>query len=204
MRKLLVLLGLASLVVAGASFAQTDPDPDMIGIYVDPGATENHAEPGAAGPYDVYLCMTNPSAASGVSGWECSIIVTDGVFILEWGYAGSAINALSPPDFAVGLAEPLPWEPSIVLMTLTAGLFAPDPVEFTLTPQPIPSIPGDPYALPAYAAGDDPGDLRSLGYSTGWNPETGVPNVSCVLNGEPPFPIGTDEDTWGGVKNLYR
>ena len=203
MRKLLVLLGLASLVVAGTAFAQTDPDPDMVGVYIEPGAITNHAEVGAIGPYDVYLCMTNATAASGVSGWECSIMVTEGVFVLNWGYAGTAVNALAPPDFAVGLAEPLPWEPSIVLMTMTIGLFAPTPVELTVMAQPIPSIPGDP-AFPAYAAGDDPGDLRSLGYSTGLNADTGEPNVSCVINGVPPFPIGTDEDTWGGVKNLYR
>lgn len=204
MRKLLVLLGLASLVVAGTAFAQTDQDPDMIGIYVDAGAVENHAEPGAAGPYPVYLCMTNASAASGVSGWECSVEVTAGVFVLAWTYNGTAVNALSPPDFAVGLADPLPWEPVIVLMTATVGLFTPNIVELTVKPQPIPSIPDTPFPLPAYAAGDDPGDLRSLGYSTGWDPATGEPNVSCVLNGVPPFPIGNDEETWGGVKNLYR
>jgi hypothetical protein len=203
MRKLAILLGLGSLLVAGVATAQIDPDADMIGVYFDPGATIWCIDPGPAGPTDAYLCLTNPTALSGVSGWECSIVITEGIFVLNWGYSGDAINALSPPDFAVGLASPLPWESSLVLMTFTIGLFAADPVEITITAQPIPSIPDTPYPLPAYAAGDDPGDLRPLGFSTGWNPETGEPNVAAVINGEC-TPTAADESTWGNVKNMYR
>ncbi len=204
MRKLLVLLGLASLIVAGTAHAVVDPDPDMIGVYFDLDANINHVEPGVVGPYPAYLILTNATAAAGVSGWECSIIVTAGVFVLEWGYNGQAVNAYSPPDFAVGLASPLPWEPAILLMTMTVGLFSPTPVEITITAQPLPSIPDTPFPLPAYAAGDDPGDLRPLGFSTGWNEVTGEPNVAATINSEPPYPIANDDNTWGGVKNLYR
>jgi hypothetical protein len=203
MRKLAILLGLGSLLVAGIATAQIDPDSDMIGVYFDPGATIWCISPGPAGPTDAYLCLTNATATAGVSGWECSIIITEGVFVLDWGYSGAAINALSPPDFAVGLASPLPWEPSIVLMTMTVGLFNADPVDITITAQPIPSIEPDPYPLPAYAAGDDPGDLRPLGYSTGWNTESGEPNLAAVINGEC-TPTATDESTWGNVKNMYK
>ena len=152
MRKLAILLGLGSLLVAGMATAQIDPDSDMIGIYVDPGATSWCDSPGAVGQYDTYLCLTNATVAAGVSGWECSVVVTEGVFVLNWGYAGTAVNALAPPDFAVGLASPLPWEPSIVLMTMTVGLFSPATVELTVTAQPIPSVDPDPYPVPAYAA----------------------------------------------------
>ncbi len=203
MRKLVVLLGLASLLVAGNAMAQIDPDPDMIGVYFDLGATTWCTSPGPVGPYAAYLILTNATALSGVSGWECSVEVTAGVFVLSWIYNGTAVNALSPPDFAVGLATSLPWEPAILLMTFQVGLFAPTPVEITVTAQPIPSIPDTPYPLPAYAAGDDPGDLRSLGYSTGWDPETGTPNVAAVINGDC-TPTANEDATWGNVKNMYR
>lgn len=202
MRKLAIVLGLGSLLVAGMATAQVDPDTDQIGVYFDTGATVWCINPGPAGPTDAYLCLTNASATSGVSGWECSLIVTEGVFVLNWGYSGSAINTYAPPDFAVGLASPLPWEPSIVLMTFTIGVFAATPIDITIAAQPNPSIPGDP-ALPAYAAGDDPGDLRSLGYSTGLDPVNGTGNVAAVINGEC-TPTGNDESTWGNVKNMYK
>jgi len=119
------------------------------------------------------------------------------VYVLNWALQGSAINAGTIPEFAVGLAVPLPWQPAINVMTITVGVFAPDPIELWIFPLYMPSIPG----VPAYADGADPGNLIPLQQSTGGEP-AGDPPV-CIINGDC-VPVGTEDATWGTVKNLYR
>ncbi len=197
MKKLLSTLAIVALMAPIAS-AQLDPDPDGVGIYFDLGGNVNCDVAPVGAPLDTYLLLTNASAAAGVFGWECRIDYTPGVYILAWTLQGSAINAGTIPEFAVGIAVPLPWQPAIHLMTITVGVFAPDPIELWIFPLYLPSIPG----VPCYADGADPGNLIEMRQSTG-GPPLGDPPV-CVINGDCPDPIPTEDATWGSVKNLYR
>ena len=145
MKKVLAL-GLLSLFVASGAMAQVDPDPDGIGIYFDTDATVYCVEgvfPGQYGPGFVYLVITNPTIAAGVAGYECYLEVTGPAFVLDWGYQGAAINAATPPDFAVGLASPLvPVNNAVVLLDMTVFLTGVDPVHWRVLPSTNPSIPG--------------------------------------------------------------
>ena len=198
MKKLVVLIGLVSLVFSSGAMAQIDPDDDMLGIYFDVNATIFCTEALVGAPFPAYLCLTNPTyvGADGeaVSGWECNVEVTPGVFILAWNLTAGAVNVSLPPDFIVGLATPLPWSPVIVLMDMQVGVFVPGVIEFTLHPAEVSSF--DPPS-PGYAAGDNPGLLIPLGYSAGGE------FVCAVINGECP-PLGIEESTWGGIKAIYK
>ena len=198
MKILVILTCLACLALTGSTMAQIDPDQDQIGVYFDTGATIFCIEYPVGAPQPAYLCITNPSYIGGddeaVSGWECSVEVTEGVFVLAWILTEGAVNVASPPHFIVGLATPLPWSPIIVLMEMQVGIFAPGAVEFTLHPAEPSSF--DPPS-PGYAAGDDPGHLIPLGYSVGGE------FVCAVINGEC-TPVGIEESTWGGIKAIYK
>ena len=200
MKKLVVLLCLACLVFASGAIAQIDPDEDRIGVYFDTGATIYCIDYPAGGPQPAYLCLTNPSylGADGeaVSGWECNLEITEGVFILEVDIS-NGVNVGTPPDFIVGLVTPLPWSPVIVLATAQIGVFTLNPINFTLHPASPSSF--DPPS-PGYAAGDDPGLLIPLGYSAGGEVVcAGINDPECESTVVP-----TEDATWGGVKSMYK
>jgi len=187
---------LASLGFASTAGAVIDPDPDMVGVYFDMNADIYCTTAPVGAPFDAYLMFTNISCPAGLYGWEANVEITAGVYVLAWTLTGSAINASSPPDFAVGLASPLPWQPAIMVLTMTVGVFAPGAIEFMLHPANLSSFTPP---LPGYAAGDDPGDLRSCGYSAG--PDEGL--VCAVINGDCQV-VDSEDATWGSVKALYK
>ena len=198
MRKLLLLLAMGTLLVSGQALAQVDPDDDMIGVYFDPGATiycEQGIMPGQYGPGFLYLVITKPSAPGGVSGWECRLEIGPCMFVLDWGYQGLAINAATPPEFAVGLAAPLPAAPAVILLDMTIFVTCLDCTWIYVKPTYSPSIPG----VPVYVDGDDVGHLIPLGQSTG-GPDEPVAGVNCDC----PPPIPTEQDTWGTLKTMYK
>ena len=205
MRKTIILTWLGCLLFATNVRAQVDPDPDMIGFYFDQNATVYCTFAPVGEPFTAYLCLTNCTAPSGVSGWECRPWITPGIFVLSWYLHGNAVNSGIPPDIIVGLGNPLPWASSIVLMDVEVGVFIPGVIEFKVYPANAHSLPPNPdgCALPAYAVGDDPSDLRSLGFSAGYDPATCEPYVCAVINGEC-SPAATAESTWGGIKAMYK
>jgi hypothetical protein len=194
-KKYIVILALLSL--STAAFAQIDPDPDMMGIYFDTGATTVCA---GFQPYtwnDAFVCLTNASSAAGISGFEFSVdinppLAMSPLYILP----GGTLNVVMAPNFICGLASPLPWSPSMVLLTIQFFPFDPLPIYFTLGP----SVPSDffpPY--PGYADGADPGLIKSCGYSAGG------PVVCAIANGGPDCGVvPTDKYSWGSVKSLFR
>ena len=193
MKTWVVFLAMAAMLAFGNAWAQVDPAENGIGIYFDEGATINCDSPGAVGPVDMFLCLTNITTPGGVSGWECRIDITEGFFILNMVLRGSAVNAATPPEFTVGLAQPLPWSPVIVVADMTVGLFTPDTVELYIGPTFNPSIPD----VPVFADGDDPSNLLPLSQSTG-----GADIPVMVMNGD--CPVANEDETWGSVKALYR
>lgn len=125
--------------------------------------------------------------------------------VLSWNLRGEFINVEIPPNFVVGLAEPLPWAPAIVVLDFIFTPLSLDPIQFTVLPPPSPEI-VDPCSLPAYVPGEEPYPVVSLGYSGGWDPYNCQPYVCAVLNGNvgPCGVVPSVERTWGMVKALYK
>jgi hypothetical protein len=185
-----VLVGI--LTTGGLAFAQLDPANDGIGVYFDTEASI-HRITLLEGEHHAYLAITNPTDPSGISGWECRVDTDGPLFVLDWGVLGLAINASTPPSFTVGLADPLPFAPRIILMDMVFMLTSLEEASFYIRPIFNASLEG----VPAYASGADPAVLSPLSQSTG-GPEIPV----AVINGD--APVATEDATWGGVKNLYR
>ncbi len=200
MKKLLTLFAVLAIAVPAA--AQIDPDGDSAGLYFDTAATNNCITTAAPfTPFTAYLCATNISADSGISGWECTVETVGPVTAASWAVGHGGTNFLTAPNFAVGIGTvaPAPYTPSIVLATLTGFILAPtDQVSFRVVAIPTPSIPG--HNGMVYAVGNNEFDLRRLFNSTGYD-EAGMPFFCATINGD--CPVSTETNTWGGVKALY-
>ncbi len=178
---------LACLLPSGSATAQMDPCPDGIGLYFDMAAMGNHIT--TAAPFTqfaAYLCATNITADSGISGWECTVETVGPVTAASWAVGHGGTNFLTAPNFAVGIGTvaPAPYTPSIVLATLTGFILAPtDQVSFRVVAIPTPSIPGHNGAI--YAVGNNAFDIRPL-YSSGGTDTEGYPYVCAAIN-DPTF-----------------
>lgn len=198
---------LAMAICVAPVLAQIDPDPNGIGIYFDEGATVFCTEADLGSEIAAYLCLTRITSQTGISKWEATVEVFPRDAILAWSMRGQAVNASEVPEFVVELAGPLPWQSSLVVLEVTISVLAEYPLAFRVHPVENPSVTDTPFPLPAYAAGDDPADFRTLGYSWGWDPTTGTPNWCAVVN-----PVGDCSDpptdnadhSWGEIKALYR
>jgi hypothetical protein len=207
MRKIVAFLILAVLPAAGPASAQVDPDPNMCGIYFDEEAMVYCTGAAQGGQLTAYFCLTRISAVSGVAYWEAAIVVSDPSSILAWSPRGAGVNALTPPEFAVTLDTPLPWQSSLVVLEITVEVQTPHPIVFRIAPIGNPSVPPDPFPLPAYAPGSHPGFYRTLGYSFGWNLETGISNWCAVINAHDDCagdPTAGAVTSWGRIKGIYR
>lgn len=192
MKKLVVLL---CLLVASSAFAGVDPDPNSVGIYFDQeGFIFEDSAPVMYGPNNCYLVLMNPTT-NGILGWECYVTFDPaGGFssVTGWAPRGDFVNAGSAPDFAVGLATPLPGGDYIVLMDITY-FYTGGEVLFFLGPAVVQTIPGQ----MAFLDGEDVGNAIVMDPSSGAfdAPVYGACS-GCV--------VATQDETWGGVKNLYR
>ncbi len=93
-------------------------------------------------PIRAYLVMSGTSFGNGVWAWELKISHEPQLILLSTYLRGQAINFLTPPDFVVGLAAPLPEAPLIVLAELEFMPLDLYPHWLQLGPSSIPSIPG--------------------------------------------------------------
>jgi len=66
------------------------------------------------------ICLTGCSAQSGVTGWELAVTFPAGgdVMPLSWTLRGDGMNFGVPPEFWVGMVEPLPWVEVMCLMDI--------------------------------------------------------------------------------------
>jgi hypothetical protein len=196
MEHLARILSISLLLMACPILAQLDPGPDGVGIYFDLDGMEYCQEIVPFAEIEMYLLLINASAPGGVSGWTCRIEHdATGNIISNWEAIGYTGSVWTPPDFAVGLAVPLPWQPAIHLMTITVLVLDFDCCWFYIVPSSIPVIPEQ----VAYADGADPLHLIRMYQSTG-GPETPVAGINC--NGSPPIPV--EHASWGAVKSLYK
>jgi hypothetical protein len=211
MRTSVATLRIAVLVCAalgaGSGYAQADPARNSSGIFFDEGAYDYCQETEVGGTVTAYVCLTRLTAPSGIVYWEGSVQVSPGGSFLGLAPRGPATNHTAPPEFKVEFSEPLPYLSSLVVLELTVLVSDIHPVALRFGPASEPSVTPDPWPLPAYAPAADPTNLRTVGYSFGWNPATGVPNWCAIINpagGCPSEPLPRREATWGGVKALYR
>lgn len=197
MQRIFLGLVLVAVLTAGNAHAVLDPDPDMVSIYFDTEANV-FCVPAPVGPLTAYLCITNATSASGILGWEAFVWVTPGINISAWNLSGTATNTSTAPDFTVQLAAALPWQQSLVVMEFVVDVPNTDTIEFIVYPAATPSIPGH----PSYVVGNNPSEIRSLGYSGGTDPE-GNPLVCAIINGDC-APVPDTDLTWGKVKAMFR
>jgi hypothetical protein len=197
MRKLGALLAIASLLSGGGSLAQIDPDLDGVGIYWDEAATIYCHEVPPFSPTVLFLVLTNPSAAGGVGYMECKLgFDSNQVQILGTVFPGGGINICDPfPNICAGYHPPLPWAPTITLMSLQIFPLTAECSWLYLEPYDNAAIPGQ----MAYADGDDPGNLIPMYPSTG---DFAYPvfGANCFC----PPPIDVVDSSWGAVKTIYR
>ncbi len=207
MGKMVTLLCLVCLCWTAAAPAQVDPDSDSIGIYFDADAYIYCVNEDFGVQLNAYLCLTRASAQSGVSAWEALVEVTSDTSVLGWNLRGQAVNSTTPPEFVVQMTESFPWASSIVLLEIPCSVATAHPIVFRIHPVSDPTITTTPFPLPAYAAGDNSSDYRSLGYSWGWDPVTGIPNWCAVVNPAGDClddPTETETTSWGKIKALYQ
>ena len=166
----LTVPGITSAGAAGgarqAGPAQVQSAQDAIGVFFDANGQDDWLETSVYNQMvTAYLTIINPSQASGISGWECSLLIGGGGYFTSWTYAGNGLNIVSPPQFQVGIpGYPLPQQPAVTLATFT--FIQPSPHEQSriyINCYQNPSLPG----VPVYAAGHDPGLLVPLTWTSG-------------------------------------
>ena len=201
MKKLVVLL-IVSLMAVSA-MATIDLDTNSIGVYFDQAAEVN-ALPVQANsvPFNVYVCITNPSEAE-VHGLEFgyNIVVPAGMEGMLFRLAnnlpagsvdiGNNANILTG-DYVTGLASPLAGSASVPFVSWTFMILVPGlTMDFYITESAIPSLP---QGGPAYEAG---------GYIVGLGQSSGGPDAPCAMvNGG--TPVAIENASFGAVKSLFR
>ncbi len=197
MKKLLFLTGLL-LLVSGVAMAQVDPDPNGLGLYYDMGGTVRCQDGIAPGMKSLYLIATDITQPT-LGGWECSISCDSPMWMfLSAVLAGTGpINLFTAPDFQVGLGIPMNNAPSLLLATINYFVQDMNPAALYIGPCSHPSTPLDP--TPLYADGANVGILVPFQAVQGnWDLPVAFGNAgTCDI-------IAVENDTWGGVKGLYR
>lgn len=196
MKKLLLTLAV-SVCFAATAAAQVGWNSDEIGYFFDQAGTE-YCATAAPGMAHAYLVIKNPEF--GVGGWECYAPITapaDGM-VLSYDLMGlGPINIYTPPYFMVGMGVPFPLASRIHVATANLFLGGTGAWLFYVKALPTayrPSIPG----VPCYAMGEDVNVLVPLSSTSGsFNLPVAQLNNGCGV-------VGAQDDTWGGVKSMYR
>jgi hypothetical protein len=203
MRKAFVAVALLSLLIPALGLAQAParPGPNQLGLYTATDETARANVTIVLAQFDLYLVMTGCTVPEGVFGWEVQInFPATGLVLGAATLFGSAVNVGTLPDYAVGLATPLPFAPAIVLAQWQPFVLSGDPMYAFFAPITNPSIP----ASMVFAGGNDPGNLLPM------NPSSGDLSLAVFGFNTGPLPhesggtIPTEEGTWGGVKAIYR
>ena len=195
MKKLILLL-MASLLVASSAFAVIDEDSNMMGIYFDLGA--NTACLTGVAPYSTvpaYVMVTNPSFEA-LYGYEFGYAVQGTGMMMTVVLNGiGPINVGVGNNYVVGLGSPTNTSEATLLATL--NFFYMDttggPVSFDL----LPSNPSsNDLGLPTLLLAND--QLLPVGFST-------IDGHHCaIINGACEEVVATDNVTFDSVKSLYR
>lgn len=190
------ILAISCLLLAAPASAQLDPDPDGLGVYFDPAATEVAAQIVVGETVPAYLVLTRPSQPGTLALWEASVGPTSFNAMVH----GTPIDAFNMAQnmpgsagvaFACGMDEPYPaLQPVTVLANLEILVLGEGPVGIV--------VGGVSYDFPYYR----PDDFYH-GPDTELFPSSGDASLPvAVINGA--APVGDETWSWGGVKALYR
>ncbi len=196
MKKTALVL-IAVLLMAVNGYAQLDPDDDGIGVYFDPCACVNCITMDV-GAQRAFLVITHPTSPDGVGGWECKMWVEGPAFITTFDLQGEALNLAAPPEYIVGTVQPQlnPYTyPAIVVAVIDFLITdVTTPVTFWVDGVRFHSLPDK---VPAYLDGSDHHIIKELKQATG-----GVQFPVATVNGD--CAVAIEEESWGGVKALFR
>lgn len=211
MRPLLLLAFLT--LIPRAATGQHWPEPDVIGVYFDQAASSNCSWQSPYTPITAYLIVTRLTEPSGLSGWECALVMQP-----ESAFAGSTVtlahggvNALAPPNYDVTLPAVLPRENVMLLATWSAFYLGGDEIMIAIGPSSPGHFPAEPG--PGITAGND--SARRLRLQTPCvRTLPGQPDLHLVAGVNLMLFCGTiigydycyvpaAETTWGALKRLY-
>ena len=188
-----------AFLIGCATLAWADQEPNSLGIYFDPTASQNETWCETPCTVTGYLILTAPTMAS-IEAWWLGIDFQTTVH--SCALAGGGVNRSSLADpfvtfLYVQLDTPLPCSSTTVLATLTIGMDAVNSQSCLY----ITNYVGN------YGAPDDPGAL-SGGETIRFRPSVGIPNYpiifpACVAAINQNAPVREEGATWGGVKALY-
>ena len=202
---LLMTLMLAAIVAAGPAPAQIlDTEPDVIGFFADPVGNV----PGVCQlwtPLSVYLMITRPSDASGLTAYGCSFAVPPVVLSLGFSPAGGIIIESTFPILDVGYTTPLPAQGDTYILGTWSLMVTGTDFDFVMLAD---HFPGE-GAMAAYTAVDSgPAWIPVHPADWGNGMPMGSPYADAVLwVNEPGFCgyiVGDEQTTWGGLKSLFR
>jgi len=195
MKKLILML-MASLLVASTAFAVVDQDPNMLGIYFDGEADVTCVN--GLNPYEqvtAFVCLTNPDFSE-LFGFEFGYDIVGSALVLDTAFSNpEALDVGANGNHIVGFGSPSPTAMVTPLAALTI-LYSDTtmaPVSFNITGT---NPSSNDLGLPTMLL--DGGVLMTTGYST-------IDGVSAaVINGVCEDVVATDEVTFDSIKSLYR
>ena len=133
----------ANIILWGEGSASLAQDEDLVGVWFDEGLTtgiRSDLRIGEAVP--AWLAMLNPSQPEGIGGWELRLDLGDGLYLTDYALEGATYNFEDPPSFFVGIAEPLPWAPQVILARFDFLVTDTQTHSVDLLPLWMPSLPG--------------------------------------------------------------
>ena len=216
-RLLSLLLAGAILMWASASFAQPT---NLIGLSADNGWTDYCVYGPGNQVYTVLVVIQNPvnpdflggqHPVSWIAGFECRLWIEGGAILLGWNFPVDAIDAGTNGNTVVGFAEPVPViDDRAVVATLDIFLEYPAGGSLETNSSPLPCdgatafvhmAPTRPTAsiegMMAYLDADDPEDPLVGAELDMIYPE----DVALAMEAQP---VDVDQQSWGGIKALYR
>lgn len=201
MKRLVILLGLA-LVLVNPAFAQIpDEGDDGIGIYFEPCAMTNCVSRPIGTTY-AWLVITHPTSPEGVGSWEARITWEGPGLVTNWTLFGNGIDFNADQyEFIVGVSEPLVnqyiW-PAVVVAEATILVYDTNaPIYFYIDGVFLHSLPE---RAPAYLDGGEYPNYQTI--KRLWQ-STGGPDIAVAsINGE--CVVSADETSWDAIKSMFR
>lgn len=189
--KSLLLIAMSAALLAPATWAGLDPNPDSFGVYFDTAGNINNYTVPIFTPYDAYLLVVHPSAA--IDGFECAATRSGApYFVLATTLEGGGIDEDPAADvYRVQCPTPYPVaNGAIVAVHWRLMQQASTPLFFYVAPTDPPSLPG---TLPV---------LRNAGALRQGRTFSGSPQVpvACVNW----YCFADERSTFGAVKSLFR
>jgi hypothetical protein len=212
-----LLLAGAILLWATAAFAQQT---NLIGLSPDNGWSDFCVFGPGNQVYTVYVYILNPvnpdfqggsNPVSWINGFECRVWVEGGAILLGWHFPVNAIDAGTNGNTVVGFAEPVPVvDGRAIVATLDIFLEYPGAVQVDPQGSPLPCDGATAYVFMAptrptssidgrmaFLDADDPDNpLVAADLDDYWTED-----IALLMEARP---VDVDQQTWGGIKALYR